>query len=370
MKVALLANLKQNAPTWPNMTPDLWADLDSWETIQAITIALEKAGHRVTFLEGDVSLFNNLLAIKPDICFNICDGHFGGSPQSQIPAILDLLRIPYTGSGVLTQALAHDKAMTKRLLSYHGLPTPAFQVFERDDEPLDPHLPFPLSVKPSRKGPRRKDSVKFIVGDEIELRSQLRHIFDVYRQPALVEPFIEGRMVSIGIVGNLTAPTARRIPEDGEASRISEGLHFFPPLEVDITLPPTEETVLYLNQAQVDLAHNSRHLCPAPLNEQQLERLKWLAATAFRVMGCHDIARVDFQLDVNDHDNPYILEVNPLPGLSPDYSDLCLEATANGWHYEDLINRILDEAFNRHQLSIAETGLQHNFALEKLPLVA
>ena len=230
MKVALLANLKQNAPIWPDMSPDHWDGLDSWETIQAIIIALEKAGHRVTFLEGDMSLYNNLLAIKPDICFNICEGHFGNSPEAQIPAILELLRIPYTGSSVLTQALAQDKTMTKRLLSYHGLPTLGFQVFERDDEPLDSHLQFPLSAKPSRKGTDMRDEIKLIVGDEAQLRGQLHHIFEVYRQPALVERFIEGRMVSVGIVGNLTAPVARRIPEEEDASRIFGGLHFFPPL--------------------------------------------------------------------------------------------------------------------------------------------
>jgi D-alanine-D-alanine ligase len=99
MEVALVANLKQNAPTWSDMPPEQWDDLDSWETIQSITIALEKGGHRVTFLEGDKSLYNNLAAVKPDICFNLCRGHFGDSRAAQIPAILELLRIPYTGSG-------------------------------------------------------------------------------------------------------------------------------------------------------------------------------------------------------------------------------------------------------------------------------
>ena len=366
MKVALIANLKQNAPTWPGILPNQWDDLDSWETIQAITIALEKSGHRVTFLEGDASLYNNLLAIKPDICFNICEGHFGNSPEAQIPAILELLRIPYTGSNILTQALAHDKAMTKRILSYHGLPIPAFQVFERNDEPLDSYLQFPLSVRPSQSGME-----KFVVSDEPQLRGQIHHIIEVLRQPALVEQFIEGRTISIGIVGNLAAPSARRIPEDDETSRIFEGIYFFPPLERNTASPATDETVLYLNnQAQIALTHNSPHLCPAPISEQQLERLNWLAATAFRVMDCHDVARIDLRLDGNDNDKPYILDVNLLPGLSPDYSDLCLAANANGWRYEELINRILDEAFKRHQRDLVEASLQHKPTLEILPLVA
>ena len=109
MHVALLANLKKNAPTWPGMPPDYWDDLDSEETIKAISSALATRGHRVTFLEGDVTLYDNLRKVKPDICFNICEGHFGDGREAQVPALLEMLRIPYTGSRVLTLALALDK---------------------------------------------------------------------------------------------------------------------------------------------------------------------------------------------------------------------------------------------------------------------
>jgi D-alanine-D-alanine ligase len=121
-------------------------------TVNAIVAALEAAGHRATFLEGDLSLVEKLPKLRPDICFNISEGHWGDSRESHVPAILEMLRIPYTGSGVLTLALTLDKAMAKRVLAFHGLPTPAFQVFERADEPLDSDLRFPLFVKPSREG--------------------------------------------------------------------------------------------------------------------------------------------------------------------------------------------------------------------------
>src|SRR5512139_490733 len=150
MYVALLANLKKNAPTWPGMTPDQWDDLDSEQTIQGIMAAIEAGGHRVTFLEGDVTLYDNLRQVRPDICFNICEGHFGDSREAQVPAILEMLRIPYTGSRVLTLAMALDKPMTKRILWWHELPTPAFQEFDRDDEALNDDLVYPLFVKPSR----------------------------------------------------------------------------------------------------------------------------------------------------------------------------------------------------------------------------
>jgi D-alanine-D-alanine ligase len=366
MKVALLANLKNNAPTWPGMSPDQWDDLDSWETIQAIIIALEKAGHHVTFLEGDRTLYNNLQAVKPDVCFNVCEGHFGDSREAHVPAILEMLRIPYTGSRLLTLALALDKPMTKRILTFHGLPTPAFQVFEREGEPLDPDLQFPLFVKPSREGTGMGVSAESVVRDEGQLRTQLRRVFERYDQPALVEQFIEGREVTVGVIGNLESPVARRIPEDEEARRIFQGLHFFPPLEIDMAAYPTEEAGLYTNRIKVDLAHDFHYLCPAPLAENQIEMLNWLAAATFRVMECLDVARIDFRLDANDGDKPYILEVNPLPGLNPDYSDLCIEAKADGWSYTQLINRILEETIRRNQI---ETTGNHSLNIPKLELV-
>jgi len=354
MHIALLANLKKNAPTWPGISPDHWDDLDSEETIQAISSALETGGHRVTFLEGDVTLFDNLRTLKPDFCFNICEGHFGDGREAQVPALLEMLRIPYTGSRVLTLALALDKPMTKRVLAYHGLPTPPFQTFERLDEPLDSDLEFPLFVKPSSEGTGMGVSSESIVRDDSQLRAQLRRIFERYDEPALVERYIEGREVTVGVIGNLVSPVARRIPEDEEAPRISRGLHFFPPLEVDMTAYPAEEAGIYTSRIKVDLAEEFHYLCPAPLSEEQIEELNWLTAATFRVTACLDVARVDFRLDANDGDKPYILEVNPLPGLNPHYSDLCIEAAADGWRYEELVKRILDEALERYQLNTAK----------------
>ncbi|GIK41779.1 MAG: hypothetical protein BroJett011_56120 [Chloroflexota bacterium] len=350
MHVALLANLKKNAPTWPGMSPDYWDDLDSEETIEAISSALASRGHNITFLEGDVTLYDNLRQVKPDICFNICEGHFGDGREAQVPAILEMLRIPYTGSRVLTLALALDKPMTKRVLTYHGLPTPPFQTIERVNEPLDPDLKFPLFVKPSREGTGMGVSAESIVQDEAQLRAQLPRIFERYNQPALVEHYIEGREVTVGVVGNLTGPVARRVPEDEAAPRILRGLDFLPPLEVNMAEYPEEEAGLYTSRMKVELAHEFHYFCPAPLSEAQVEDLNWYTAATFRVIGCCDVARVDFRLDASDNDQPYILEVNPLPGLNPGYSDLCLEATAYGWSYEELVNRILDEAIKRYGL--------------------
>ncbi len=350
MHVALLANLKRNAPTWPDMPPDRWDDLDSEETIESITRALESGGHRVTFLEGDATLVDSLRRVRPDICFNICEGHFGDGREAQVPAILEMMRIPYTGSQVLTLALALDKPMTKRVLAYHDLPTPAFQVFERLDESINADLCFPLFVKPSREGTGMGVSADSVVRDDVQLRAQLRRIFERYDQPALVERFIEGREVTVGVIGNLRSPVAWRLPEDEEAPRVTKGLHFFPPLEVDMGAYPAEEAGIYTSRIKVELAHDFHYVCPAPLATELVRELEWLTAATFRVTGCLDVARVDFRLDASDGDRPYILEVNPLPGLNPGYSDLCVEAAADGWTYEELINEIFDLAAERYGL--------------------
>ena len=211
------------------MPADYWADPDSERTIEAIADALRQAGHRVTFLEGDVTLYDRLREVKPDICFNICEGHFGDNREAQVPAILEMLRIPYTGSKVLTLALALDKPMTKRVLSYHGLPTPLFQVFERPDEPLGPDLDFPLFVKPSRQGTGMGISAQSIVYDESELRAQVESLLEAYQEPVLLEGFIAGRDVTVGMVGNLVPPVARQLPKDEKVPRIVRGLRFLPP---------------------------------------------------------------------------------------------------------------------------------------------
>ncbi len=125
--IALLANLKVNAPHFDGMSEDQWDDLDSEKTVQALLEAIRAGGHIAEFIEGDINLYDNLRKYKPDICFNICEGHFGDAREAQVPAILEMLRIPYTGSKVLALALTLDKPATKRILHWHDLPTPNFR---------------------------------------------------------------------------------------------------------------------------------------------------------------------------------------------------------------------------------------------------
>jgi len=348
-RVALLANAKENAPHFDDMATDQWADLDSQKTICALVEAIRSGGHECEFLEGDHSMFDTVRKYKPDICFNICEGHFGDAREAQVPAILEMLRIPYTGSKVLTLALALDKPMTKRILAWHELPTPPFQSFERVNEALHDDLDFPLFVKPSREGTGIGVSRKSIVHNEDELRHQLAYILERYQQTALVERFIEGREVTVGLVGNLIGPVARRMPSNEKAPRIQAGLHFFPPMEVNLD-EFRESDVVYSNRLKVDLADQLNYLCPAPLDDEMVDELNWLTAAVFRVTGGLDVSRVDFRLDANDDWKPYILEINPLPGLSPGISDLVIEAAADGIDHAELVNMILETALQRYGL--------------------
>ncbi|MHB0923233.1 MAG: D-alanine--D-alanine ligase family protein [Bellilinea sp.] len=346
-RVAVLANLKQNAPHWEGMPKDQWDDLDSESTVNALVEAIRSGGYESEFFEGDLSLVDVLPKFRPDICFNICESHFGDAREAQVPSLLEMMQIPYTGSKVLTLALALDKPMTKRVLTYHDLPTPDFQSFERADEPLSEGMKFPLFVKPSREGTGMGVSKKSIVHNEEELREQVDFLIKKYHQTVLVESYIEGREVTVGMVGNLIGPVGRRLPFNLEASRIQSGLHFFPALEVD--LHPYEETdTVYSNRLKVELATDLTYLCPAPLDDEMVDELNWLAAAVFRVTGSLDVSRVDFRLDAHDNNKPYILEINPLPGLSPGISDIVMEAAADGLSHTDLVLAILHTAMRRY----------------------
>jgi len=348
LTVALLYNLKQNAPhTETHDEPwDKWNELDSERTVASIERALRSAGHTVVGMEGDVTLPEKLARHKVDICFNTCEGFFGGSREAQVPAILDAIRMPYTGSGVMTLALALDKPMTKRILMYHGLPTPAFQTFIAGDEPLAKRLKFPLFVKPSREGSGIGVRAQSVVRNQRELREQVRYVINAYAQPALVEEFIEGREFTLGLLGNLAQD--EMTPRKGKWQ--SQTLRVFPPLEVDLTPCPPEEAGLYTSVIKGKLYEVPTYLCPAPLSKTMRGKMENLALGAFAALECFDFARVDFRLR-KETGVPYILEINPLAGLQEGISDIVMQAEADGINYAALINGILDAAAKRYGLN-------------------
>lgn len=342
-RVAVVANLKHNVAVDADAPPDALAEYDSEETVEGIAEALRAAGHEVIFLEADVSFLDRIRQAGVDICFNIAEGLRGDSREAHIPALLEMLGIPYTGSKVLAQAISLDKAATKRIWRDHGLPTAPFQVFVRGDEPLAADLAFPLFVKPLREGSGKGIVPNSVVHDEAALREQVRWVLRNYRQPALVETFLPGREFTVGLIGNTLAPGELPLSPLYD----ERGFHVFPILEVDLS-PIAEAGGVYDSHVKSDLPLAANYLCPAPLSEEMTEEIKRLAVAAFTAIGALDFSRVDLRLGADGR--PYLMEINTLPGLNPTYSDLVLAARADGMLYVELVQEILNQAANRYGL--------------------
>jgi len=336
-RVAVLANIKEHDKPLPaDVPPDAGADFDYIETINHIRGAIESDGHWTMFISADRNLPYALKAAQPDICFNIAEGLHGDAREAQVPALLEMLRIPYTGSRVMTNAISLDKTLTKRIWRDRRLPVAPFQEFFTGDEPLRPELRFPLFVKPAREGTGMGVDRNAIVNTEAELRERARYIVTMYRQPALVETFLSGREFTIGVMGRPDAPLYSPHPEWYDA----DGFHHFPILELDSSRSITPG--IYGLEAKAQSVGDEGapgYLCPAEVDPELAKKLHHFAMRAHFLLGALDISRTDIRLDAEGQ--PRLMEINPLPGLTPGYSDLCLQAAADGISYEDLILEIL-----------------------------
>jgi D-alanine-D-alanine ligase len=347
LRVAVLHNSKTEAirAALPADAPaDALAELDSQLGVHDYVAALRALGHTVLALEGDIHLPQRLAEFAPDLCFNTCEGVRGDSREAQVPAMLEMLGIPYTAAKVLSLAVTLDKAMTKRVLAYHGLPTPHFQEFRHADEPLDPALAARLArggalfVKPNREGTGKGIYKDALVRNAGDLRERVAYLLDAYRQSVLVEEYVTGRDVTCGLVGNF-GPL-------GE----TDDLHLFPISEINYSGYPLGTEQFYSYKLKVDLAEDYAYWCPAPLSDALAAEVRRLTVETFRVCGCLDIARVDFRLDTENNLQPMILEINALPGLAYN-SDLTLCAEADGWSHYDLLQRYFNAAVKRHGLA-------------------
>ena len=152
LRVAVIANTEQHTFFGDSAPDDALAEYDSIHTVQAIADALTAAGHTTRIVEADETLFDTIRISRPDICFNLAEGLRGDSRESHVPALLEMLGIPYTGGKVLAHAVSLDKGVTKQVWRDQGLPTAPFQVIRTGQESLEPGLEFPLFVKPVREG--------------------------------------------------------------------------------------------------------------------------------------------------------------------------------------------------------------------------
>lgn len=342
-RVAVLANIKVDGQALPNgVPPDAFADFDHIETIDNIRAAIETDGHTTTFIPADEELPFALRKYKPDICFNIAEGLGGDAREAQIPALLEMFHIPYTGSRVLTNAISLDKTLTKRIWRDRRLPVAPFQEFLVGDEALRPDLNFPLFVKPAREGTGMGVDLNAIVENETELRERVRYVIDRYSQPALVETFLPGREFTVGVLGRPDSKLYSRHPEWYE----KDGFHRFAILELDSSRSVTPNVYsLEAKSKSVGEEGAPGYICPAEVEPDLARKLQHMAWRAHSLLGALDISRTDMRLDAQG--NIRLLEINTLPGLTPGYSDLCLQAAAEGILYEDLILEILYLAAGR-----------------------
>ena len=344
--VAVLANIKGETDLPAGSPPDAGAEFDRTETIQSIRDAIQSGGHRTIFIPADSDLPHALEDARPDICFNIAEGVRGDGREAQVPALLEMLGIPYTASQVVANAISLEKTLTKRLWRDAYLPVTPFQEFiSIEDGIRRPGLSYPLFVKPAREGTGMGVDLGAVVKDEAELRERVAYVLETYRQPALVETFLPGREFTVGVLGRRDFPSFSRRPD----LYGPDGFHRFPVLEIESTRSVTPGVYGYKAKSK-DMWESGApgYLCPADIEPKLVDQLQRLALRAHRAITALDVSRVDFRLDAEG--NPYLLEINTLPGLNPEISDLCIMSRAEGLLYEHLILEILDLAAVRFGL--------------------
>ena len=300
------------------------AEWDPPETIIAIANALARQGHIVVHLEATPDLPRVLAEADVDLIFNIAEGVEGRNREAQVPALCELLGIPYTGSDSATLAIALDKALGKKVLLQHDILTPKFQVWESARERLSPEMQFPMIVKPNAEGSSKGIGSSSVVDDEDELRAAVKVCLERYRQPVLVEEYIAGREFTVGLLGD-------------KRPRV------LPPMEIKFKKNNPRQCYDYLVKQEWE--EHVYYECPAKLTEAEQKAMEKIARATFWALDCRDVARVDMRMDAEGR--IYVLEVNPLPGLTPGYSDLVLIAQAAGMEYDQLIAEIMAGGLRR-----------------------
>ena len=326
LRVGFTFNVKRVKPTWDALE-DSEAEYDSPSTLQEIREAIASWGHEVVDLEANQELPSILAATPVDLVFNIAEGFKGRNRESQIPALLELLDIPYTGSDPATLSIALDKALAKKIVRQAGIMTPNFQLLATGKERLLKEFTYPLILKPVAEGSSKGVVSKSVCNSEAELRDVAREMIEKYQQPALAEEYISGREFTVGLLGE-------RRPR------------VLAPMEI-VFLDSSEKTPVYSFQHKLDWTDRIRYDVPAKLDEAKVEKLRAAARAVFMALGCRDVARMDFRMD--DRGRLYFLECNPLPGLTPGWSDLVLIASGSGMDYRTLISEIMAGAIRRYK---------------------
>ena len=300
------------------------AEFDAEETVIAICGALTGLGHRPERIGGIRPLAEKLVAgTRWDAVFNICEGLKGVSREAQVPALLEAYDIPYVFSDPLTLALCLDKAMTKRVLRAASVPTADFAVIEGEADIAKVAMDFPLFLKPVSEGSGKGVDSRSRVADRAGLESVARDLLARFRQPVLVEEFLPGREFTVGITGT------------GEAASVLGVIEIVP------TANYVGHGYGYLNKSDW-----KGKLDIVPADDAEARAAGEVALSAWRVLRCRDGGRADIRL--HQDGRPRFIEVNPLAGIRPGYSDLCFIADFQNISYQALIGKFLQSFLARH----------------------
>jgi len=276
--------------------------------------------------------------LRPDIVFNFAEGLIGVNRESHLPAMLEMLQIPYLGSDALTLGICLDKSRAKEILTYHKIPNAKFLVANQTEDIINANFDFPLIVKPISEGSSKGIFSSSFVKNTKELEDEVSRILISYNQPALIEEFLPGREFTVAVLGN------------GDEAEI------LPIIEIRYEAFPEDVVPLYSYEAKwiLDTKENKFDVfeCPARLNSNLEEKIKDTVLRTYNVLRCKDWSRIDVRLDKNGV--PNIIEINPLPGIMPDpneNSSLPKAARVAGMTYSQLIQRALYSAAKRYNLA-------------------
>lgn len=345
MKVGILYNYVDHSER--GLDQDKISDNEILTTVKLVQEALGPE-HVAIPVRASVDFLHNLEEDSFDLIFNLCEGFLGKvNGEAYMAGYLELIGMPYTGSDPSTLSLCLDKGRVKDILRINGIPTPKSQVFDSLCTPLDGTLRYPLIVKPLQEDASVGIDQSSVVTDEFRLMARVEYILRTYKQPALVEEYIDGRELNVAIIGNL--PHVEVLPISEIVFNLEEGDYRI----VDYGAKWLESTPQF---------QGTKGVCPAELDRETEELVKNLALESCRLLGCRDYARVDFRLG---EDGPTVLEVNPNPGLNDD-SGFVRSALAKGLSYRDMIRFILDNAVSRAALTPKQVQIPREHFTDKI----
>ncbi len=328
MRVGLSYNVKP-AHSPAHLPEDAFEEYDSEATVGHICNALATLGHEVVRLGAGPGIIDALRQHRPDIVFNIAEGEGGRCREAHVPALLEMLGIPYVGSDPLTLSVTLDKPVAKRLVASEGFPTPGFRTFRSAAAFAADGLRFPVIVKPAFEGSSKGVRLSSRASTPEQAREMVKFVTETYHQDAIVEEFVSGPEVTVGIVGNAEPRVV--------------GIMEIAPKKV-----PNEEFV-YSLEVKRDWENQVEYRCPPSFPAGTIAEIERCAVGIYMLLGCRDFSRIDFRIDGSGV--PQFIECNPLPGLSPGYGDLPIMADRMGVSYLSLISEILSHALSRREVS-------------------